>query len=53
MSNDDLIADFLAKGGEIKRLPAQRVPRDLLKPEAHKRRDMLAELRARATEVSS
>lgn len=52
MSNDDLIADFLARGGKVNRLPEKRVRRETLTPEVHKKRDMLADLCARAKVVS-
>lgn len=51
MSNDDLIADFLARGGTITKLPMKGVRRSTLKPEIHKKRDMLAGLGARAAGV--
>jgi hypothetical protein len=53
MNNDDLIRDFLACGGEVKKLPAKRVRRDTLKPEVHKKREMLAGLLDRAREIRS
>ena len=51
MSNDDLIADFLAKGGSIRKFPTKGVNREDAKPEILKKREMLAELQARASEV--
>ncbi len=53
MNNDDLIADFLARGGVVNKLPAKGVKRASLKPEIHKKRDLLANLRARAAEVQA
>ncbi len=51
MSNDDMIKDFLARGGKVNVLPMKGVKRASLKPEIHKKRDLLASLRARAAEV--
>ena len=52
MTNDEMIADFLARGGKINKLPAKGVRRATLKPEVHKKRDMLADLRERAKAIS-
>lgn len=51
MDTKDLIADFLAKGGKINKLPRKGVRKDSLIPEKIKQRDMLADLQARAADL--
>lgn len=50
MTDKDLIAEFLAKGGTINKLPRKGVRKDSLIPEKIKQRQMMADLSARAEE---
>lgn len=47
-TTEQLIADYLARGGKINHLPEKRVVRATLIPEAVKKRNILADLRDRA-----
>ncbi len=49
-TTEQLIADYLAKGGKINRLPEKRVSRESLTPEIVKKRDILSDLLVRAAE---